>query len=171
MQTESKTHAHSRLKSEVQRETFHHSLDQLYEKNVVCLNSKSTISEAARLMAENHIGDIVITDETDGAVIPVGIVTDRDLVINSIAKDLDPKIVRLSEVMTKRIVTASEDDDLSSLVKLMTDEGISRLPIVDTVGSLKGILSSKRLFQFFAESLCELSSISVQQQSREEQMH
>jgi CBS domain-containing protein len=122
-------------------------------------------------MLENHIGDIVVTESHNGKTVPVGIVTDRDIVISSVAKKLAPETLKLSEIMTKKMVTATEGSNLSDLVQLLTDEGISRLPIVDSDGALKGILTSKRLFQYFAEGICELSSLSNQQQRREEKAH
>lgn len=172
MQKQSKVHSHSRVKSNQNKKgTFSLSLDQLYEKDVVCLKPDDTVYDAAREMLENHIGDIVITQEENGKTMPVGIVTDRDLVINATAKKLDPETIKLSDIMSKKVITATEDDDLTTLVRLVVDEGVSRLPIVDEAGNLAGILSSKRLFQYFAQGLCELSSISVQQQQREESTH
>jgi CBS domain-containing protein len=168
---DSKTHDHSRLGSELQKGTFNQSLEPLFERDVVCLTQNSSAFDAAMEMLKNHVGDVVVTDETNGAQIPIGIVTDRDIVIHSIAKKRNPETVKLSEIMTSRIVTAFEEDDIGTLVKLMTEEGIGRLPIVDRSGALVGILSAKRLYQYLAQSLCELSSLSVQQQSREEKVH
>ncbi len=146
-------------------------LSELYQKNVVCLKFNNTATDAAKLMLENHIGDVVVIDDESGKSIPVGIVTDRDIVIATVAKGLDPKSVKLSEIMSKKIVTASESEGLGNLVKMMTDEGLSRLPIVDSSGELKGILTSKKLFQTFTNALCDLASISVAQQRREEETH
>ncbi|MEK6774094.1 MAG: CBS domain-containing protein [Bdellovibrionota bacterium] len=165
------THNHSRVKGK-KMELLAQSLSQFYEKDVVCLTINDTIFDAAKLMLEKHIGDIVITDENaDRSPIPVGIITDRDIVVNSVAKKLDPASVKLSAVMTEQLVTATEESSLTDLVQLMTDEGISRLPIVDSGGALVGILSSKRIFQYFAQGLCELSSLTVRQQQREQDTH
>jgi len=167
----SRIHSHTRMrnKEKISADTFGLSLKELYEKDVVCLKSSDTVFDAAQLMLENHIGDIVVTAIRDGKNVPVGIVTDRDIVIHSIAKKLAPESLKLSEIMTKKLVTVTEGSSLSDLVQLMTDEGINRLPIIDEMGALKGILTSKRLFQYFAQGLCELTSLSVQQQSREEE--
>jgi CBS domain-containing protein len=167
-----KTHTHSRIKNkEKTLDAFGLPLTDLYEKNVVCLKSDHTVWDAANLMLENHIGDIVVTESHNGKTVPVGIVTDRDIVISSVAKKLAPETLKLYEIITKKMVTATEGSNLSDLVQLLTDEGISRLPIVDSDGALKGILTSKRLFQYFAEGICELSSLSNQQQRREEKAH
>lgn len=150
---------------------FSLSLDLLYEKDVVCLSADNTVLEAAELMRENHIGDVIVTQDLDGRGAPIGIVTDRDIVLHVVAKNLNPESIKLSEIMTKKIVTANENHDLSDLVKLITEEGVGRLPIVDKEGNLKGILSSKRLFQYFTQCLWDLSTFSGQQQRREGKAH
>ncbi len=172
MQNETNAHTHSKIDPTQQsKQMFNPLLEQLYEPDVVCLKPSNSLYEAAKEMLDNHIGNVLIVDENSDKNIPVGIITDRDIVINSLAKKVDPATIKLSSIMTKKIVTAPEDADLSTLVKLLTEQGIGRIPIVDTAGELKGILSSKRLFQYFAQGLCELSSLSVEQQRREGKTH
>lgn len=164
-------HSHSRLKEGNKSEHFMPSVEQFYERDVICLTSDDSVLAAAKAMKENHIGDVVITESRNGKSVPTGIVTDRDLVVCCIAENKDMGTCKLSEIMTGKVITARETDSIAELVKVMVNEGVSRLPIVDDNGELTGILSSKRLFQFFAQGLCELTSLSVQQQEREEKMH
>ncbi len=164
-------HDHSRLKEGENTSRVMPSVEMFYERDVVCLNSTDTAMEAAKAMRENHIGNVVITENRNGKSIPVGIVTDRDLVVSCMAEGKDLSTCQISELIHGKIVTAREGDSISDLVKLMVNEGVSRLPIVDEDGELAGILSSKRLFQFFAQGLCELTTISQQQQEREGKMH
>ena len=172
MQNETKIHAHAKMEPTRESKTlFNPLLEQLYEPDVVCLKPSNSLYEAAKEMLDNHVGNVLIVDEYSEKNIPVGIITDRDIVINSLAKKVDPASIELSTIMTKKIVTAPEDADLSTLVKILTEQGIGRIPIVNAAGELKGILSSKRLFQFFAQGLCELSSLSVEQQRREGKTH
>jgi CBS domain-containing protein len=165
------SHDHLNSDSAEKKHLLTSSMEQFYEKNVVCLNPNDTIADAAKLMLENHIGNIVVTDDKDGKNIPVGIITDRDIVLCSTAKDLMPSTQMVKEVMTKNIETAGDHNDINDLVDLMVSRGISRLPIVDSFGELKGILTSKRIFQYFSRGLCELSSLSEKQQVREEKSH
>lgn len=164
-------HDHARLKDGENSDRVMPSVERFYERDVVCMSSTDTVMAAAKSMRENHIGDVVITENRNGKAIPVGIVTDRDLVVGCIADGKDLNTCQLSELINGKVITAREDDSVSDLVKLMVNEGISRLPIVDENGELAGILSSKRLFQFFAQGLCELTTISRQQQERESKMH
>ncbi len=163
-------HSHIQFKDE-KAKPFTPSVKEFYEKDVVCLTADDSILDAAKLMLDNHVGDVVIVDDLEGRRVPVGIITDRDIVVASVAKAMDPSMAKISEILKKKIITATEDHGLSELVHLMVAEGISRLPIVDEFGTLRGIISSKRLFQFFAQGLCELTAVSEAQQRREEEMH
>lgn len=166
------SHSHNRIKaSGAVKGAFAPLMEQLCEKDVVCLKSSDTIFDAAERMCADHVGNVVIVDEKNGKKIPVGMLTDRDIVINSIAKKLKPESVKISDIMSKKVVTATDDIEISELIQLITTEGVSRLPIVDSSGALIGILSSKRLFQYMAQGLCLLSSLSIQQQKREEKTH
>jgi CBS domain-containing protein len=93
-------------------------IHQLCEKDVVCLTPDATILEVAKNMLDEHIGDVVIIKENAGKSVPVGIVTDRDIVINTIAKQVSPENVRMSEIMTHNIVTANENEDLLEVVEI-----------------------------------------------------
>ncbi|PIS10753.1 MAG: CBS domain-containing protein [Bdellovibrio sp. CG10_big_fil_rev_8_21_14_0_10_47_8] len=172
MLTQIGTHIHDRLTgTKTTKNVFGTALDQMYETKVVSLTADASVFDAAQLMLSKHVGDIVVVEEKNGQTIPKGIVTDRDIVINTIAQKKDPATMKLSELMLGQVVTATDQHSLSDLVRLMTEQGVSRMPIVDDKGALKGILSSKRLYQFFAQGLCELSSLSKQQQEREGKRH
>lgn len=146
-------------------------IQQLYNKDIVCLKPNATILEAAKLMLEKQVGDIVIVEEHDGKSVPVGILTDRDIVLKITAKKIPPDSVKVSEVMTKNIITAKETDDLLDIIELMTARGVSRLPIVGDSKNIVGVLSSKKLYQYLARGLYELSKISVVQHQKEEKTH
>jgi CBS domain-containing protein len=152
---------------------FMPTIEEFFEKDVICLSLEDTCADAAKLMVEHHIGDVVITEDKNGDSKPIGIVTDRDIVVSCVATQKDAAKMKLSEVLKgkSRIVTARETDSIADLVKIMVDGGISRLPIVDESGNLCGILTSKRLFQFFSQGLCEMSGISKRQQKNEEKFH
>lgn len=163
-------HEHTEMR-ESGAEPFAPTVRDFYEKDVVCLTPEDSIYDAAKLMLSHHVGDIVITAERDGRVVPVGIITDRDIVVGAVAKGADLTQMKISEILKTGIVTATEEHALSELVQMMVTEGISRLPIVNDYGALKGILSSKRLFQYFAQGLCELTELSQQQKKREKDFH
>lgn len=147
------------------------SIAELFERNPIWLRTSATLLEAAQLMARNHIGDIIVIKEQNDRLVPVGMLTDRDLVVKGVAHRIAAETVRVSDLMTLEVITAKESASLSEVMHLMSDNGVSRLPIVAENGSLVGILTSKRLFQYLAQGLCELSMLSRQQLEREEGRH
>ena len=88
------------------------------------------LNGAARLMRENHVGCLVVADESHGLRIVVGVLTDRDIVTAVVAADLDPGSLRVEEVMTTDLVTVREDDSLIDLMRTMRrcrSSSVSRL--------------------------------------------
>jgi len=147
------------------------SITELFERNPIWLRTSATLLDAAQLMAQNHIGDIIVVKEQNEKLVPVGMLTDRDIVVKAVARRIAAEAMKVSELMTLDVITAKDSSSLSEVMHLMSDNGVSRLPIVNEAGSLVGILTSKRLFQYLAQGLCELSTLSRQQLEREEGRH
>jgi CBS domain-containing protein len=106
--------------------------------NVVCARRETSLTEAARLMRENHVGCVVVVDAPEGGR-PIGILTDRDIVVEIVAADLDHRGVTVAEIMTTPVVTVGEDEDAFAALRAMRLRGIRRVPIVDKDGFLVGI--------------------------------
>src|SRR5436190_13783964 len=88
------------------------------------LEGSASLVEAARLMRERDIGDVVVIENGT----PCGVVTDRDIVVRGIANETDPTTASLSDVCTHRLVTAAPDDTIDHAAQLMRDEAVRRLP-------------------------------------------
>lgn len=100
------------------------------------IESGGSVVEAARLMASENVGSLPVVEGDQ----LVGIVTDRDLVLQVLAKDLDPSKVTISEVASENPVVAKPDEALDAALQRMAQEQIRRLPVVDD-GRLVGILA------------------------------
>jgi CBS domain-containing protein len=96
----------------------------------------ATVSEAARLMASEDVGSLPVVEGDE----LVGIVTDRDLVVQVVARGKDPDSVRVMDVYTKELVVASPEEPLDEALRRMASEQVRRLPVVDD-GRLVGILA------------------------------
>lgn len=103
----------------------------------VTLESSTDLFTAAQALRDNDIGDVVVT-KPDGSL--CGIVTDRDLVVRGMAEGLDSMSASLEDVCSHRLVTVGPDDAIAAAVKLMEDNAIRRLPVVED-GNLVGIIS------------------------------
>jgi CBS domain-containing protein len=133
----------------------------------VCCKRDETVQGVALLMRKNHVGDLVVVDQLDGERIPVGIVTDRDIVVSVIALGLDPLGLQVGDIMTDDLLTAGENDDIYLTIERMRLRGIRRVPVVTDSGALCGIVSADDLLTFLAEEMEELSRISPYQQQHE----
>jgi CBS domain-containing protein/uncharacterized protein (DUF2267 family) len=103
------------------------SLERFRRTKLVTLNRQSKAYQAARAMADNHIGAVLVSDPKGLA----GIVTDRDLALAVLGHGLDPTSTALSEFMSEDVVACDVGSDLAHVVKLMQEHGIRRIPITD----------------------------------------
>ena len=144
---------------------------ELCNRRVGTIGNTDSVLEAARRMRAQHIGSLVIVDdERAGALQPVGIITDRDIVVSVVAT-ASPYLesLRVGDVTTEPLVTAREKESFVSALKKMRAEGIRRMPVVDNAGALVGILTFDDLLELFSEELSELAAIVTREQRREAQ--
>jgi CBS domain-containing protein len=142
-------------------------LKTICNREVVIASKSETIPEAARLMREYHTGDVVIVEERDGLRFPVGIVTDRDIVIELVAKEVDLDSLIVGDVMCRELTLAKENDDVDETIKIMRQKGIRRMPVVDNAGALIGIITLDDLLDLIAEQLKDLAGLITKQQNLE----
>lgn len=97
--------------------------------DLITVTPETTIGDCARLMRDNHVGSICVTDNDDQLM---GILTDRDIVNRVIAEGLDPEAETCDDFCTKdNLVTCSPNDDLQTVEKLMADNKIRRVPVLE----------------------------------------
>jgi CBS domain-containing protein len=137
-------------------------------RNVITIDGEEAIVEAARRMREYHVGALVVIDRRRSGRRPVGILTDRDLVVSVLAEDpedLDRLLV--SDVMTADPVTVTPDQSLDEALDRMRAAGARRLPVVDPEGALVGLVSFDDITDVFARQIGLLASVLQTEQSRE----
>ncbi len=136
-------------------------------REVIIIQKHATILEAAQLMREFHVGDLIVVEERAGKRIPVGIVTDRDIVLEVIAEEVDMNDIDVGDIMSEDLVTVEEKDDLIDTIKLMRAKGVRRVPVVDGANALVGILTVDDLIELFSEQVSDFAKIIVREQIRE----
>ena len=119
-------------------------------------------------MRDHSVGDVIVVDEHDGRMTPVGVVTDRDLVVSVLAKGIDPDAVRADALIATAIVTAFESELVYDAIWHMRGKGIRRLPVVDTHNHLLGILTADDVLQYLAGEVTEVARIAHRPSEREE---
>ena len=131
---------------------------------------EASVLDAALLMRQHHVGDLIVVDEVGGDLLPVGILTDRDIVVSLVAEGLDAAIIEAGDIMSAELLATSEDADVHETIERMRFKGVRRIPVVNSNGNLAGIVSVDDLIEFLAEEMTELSRISSRQQSIEKQV-
>ena len=125
---------------------------EVCNRTVVIVSRETTLGEAAKLMREHHVGSLVVSKNTYGRK-PLGIVTDRDMVVEVLAADLDYRTLTVGEIMGDKLVLAKETDDTLDTLKLMRASGVRRIPVVTDKGDLAGIVTVDDLLEIVAEEL------------------
>jgi len=143
------------------------SVGELCNRTVIVTSRTTRLDEAARLMREHHVGSIVVVDDTPAGSKPVGIVTDRDIVIEIVAAGVSPATVTVEEIMAPDLVVAKEGEDLLDTLTRMRAKGIRRVPVVNGAGALLGILSLDDMLGVLAEHVDGLLKVIAQEQARE----
>jgi CBS domain-containing protein len=126
---------------------------------VVVASATSGIQKAAQLMRENHVGNVVVVDESGGGVRPIGIVTDRDLVVEILASGAPIEGLTLGDVMSDQLLAVDEDEDIAETLNRMRNAGVRRAPVVDAAGHLVGILTLDDLLSITAQTLNSMAQL------------
>jgi predicted transcriptional regulator len=144
-------------------------IGEICNREVVVMKRKDGILEAAKLMRDCHVGDVIVVEEKEGEVWPVGVLTDRDIVVELISKEVPLDSVFVGDVMSSELVTVSEDRGIWDTIKCMRSRGIRRIVVVSEKGLLVGILSVDDLLEFLSEELSDLVKLFAREWDREKE--
>lgn len=142
-------------------------IGEICTRSVVTCRRDASARELASLMRERHVGDVVVVDEHDGISTPVGVVTDRDLVVMVLATDSDPALLRAEDLMAINVATAFDSELVYDAIWHMRGKNIRRLPVVDAHNHLLGILTADDVTRFLAQELSDVARIATHQVERE----
>ena len=131
----------------------------LCTRQVVVAPPSLSVDEAARMMRERHVGCIVVVEQGDGGRLPIGILTDRDIVLAVVAKDADAKTLRIGDVMTATVTSVRETDTLYDVLSIMRSRGVRRVPVTGPHGVLAGILTMDDVLNALAGQLQALGMV------------
>lgn len=143
------------------------SISEFCNREVVFATREMSLPEAARLMREYHVGALLVVDEINGKRVPVGIVTDRDIVIEVIAQSLDLDDFSVGDIMGPQLVSVQEKDGVFETIRLMRTKGVRRIPVVNQEGGLVGIISADDILDLLADEMAELAKVAPREQERE----
>ena len=129
---------------------------EICNREVVVAYKTMTLPEAAKLMREHHVGSLVVVVDRLSERVPIALLTDRDLTVAVLAKDLDPRTLTVGDVVTKELYTVREQDSITDALRLMRERGVRRVPVLTRSGALAGIITIDDLLDIVVEQLGDL---------------
>ena len=142
-------------------------ISAICSREVITVHRDATVLHAAMLMRQYHVGDVIVIEDREGKAIPVGILTDRDIVIEMVATDLDCRVITVGDIMLAHLAVVKEDEGIFDAIQLMSSKGIRRLPVVDKNGSLLGIVTLDDVLQLLAKEFDALAKLVRHEQKNE----
>ena len=137
-------------------------------REVVVIAKSESVREAISLMRQHHVGTVVVVEQPVDKPVPVGILTDRDIVMEILAEDVDLDSVSVGDVMSYELVTVDENTKLLDAIRVMKEKGVRRLPVINSKGGLEGILSVDDVIDLLAEELSNISRLISKEQHMEQ---
>lgn len=142
-------------------------IEEVCTHEVVDISPEASIRDAADLMRHRHVGCLVVVEQPNGERVPVGVLTDRDIVVSVVSPGIDPDILTVGDVMTHPVITCGIQEDLFEALERMRNAGVRRLPVVDRRGAAAGVLSADDVVSALGWHLSELSHALTTGQVRE----
>ena len=134
---------------------------------VVCCDTEDSVSTVAALMRKHHVGDVIVVDEKNDKRVPVGIITDRDIVIETLALDIDAKLFTAGDLMTTPVVTVLESSGFIETLRLMRNHKVRRMPVVTRNGAIFGIVAADDIVRLLAMELSIITDTMAEQTVKE----
>ncbi len=140
-------------------------ISDLCSKKLVCLEKGASLQYAAQLMKKHHVGGVVVVGP-NGSSRPLGMITDRDIVLGIVAENL-PLSTKVQEVMSTDIVKVARGVGIAEVADQMESKGVRRVVVVDDAGNACGLVSSDDILQLVAREMNSLGRLVERQLENE----
>lgn len=132
---------------------------QLMSRDAITVRESDEVAVAARVMRDRHVGYLVVAepDFSGSTVRPIGVLTDRDIVIGVVAQDVNPRSMLVRDIMTRNPVVLNAAEQISTALQEMRRIGVRRMPVVGKLGELLGVLSIDNVLDALSADLGNLA--------------
>ena len=134
-------------------------IGQYCNRQIISVARETSVAQAAVLMREHHVGTVIVADDVSSRRVPVGIITDRDIVVEVVATGLDAQRLTVGDLMVGELVTIDEEAGFAEAIREMSLRGIRRMPVVSKGGALVGIITLDDVLHHLATPLAALSDL------------
>lgn len=140
---------------------------ELCSREVITATREMSIREAAQLMRDRHVGSLIVVEGSGDPQKPVGILTDRDIVIEVIAENVGVDEVAVGDVMTYALLKVNVQDSILDTAQRMRARGVRRVPVIEATGELAGILALDDILELLSEELSLLTRATAREAEQE----
>ena len=140
-------------------------------RETIIAETGDSLLDTARLMRKHHVGSLIIVDREKDGIRPVGIITDRDIVVQAISEEIELDSLMAGDIMSRELLIARENDDLFEAFESMCMNGVRRMPVVNEAGTLVGILSIDDLLEVIVDEMKNLVRLFKHEQLKEKHIH
>ena len=147
------------------------SVGTICTRQVITVDRGIDVAAAAGVMRDKEVGYLVVTDAAGDGRKPVGVVTDRDIVIKVMARDIDPHLLKVADVMTPEPLVAGYADDIAKTLHRMRALGVRRVPVIGPQGNIVGVLSLDDAFDHLVSQMADVAGSIRSQQPTERRPH
>jgi len=134
---------------------------------VATISPDQTVQTAAEVMRRHHVGDLVVAEGELGRQTPLGVITDRDLVVEVMAAELTPRDLLVKDILTEELLVVQEDKNLLDVLDLMRARGVRRVPVINDHNLLVGILAMDDVLELSARMLENMAILAHRQRAME----
>ncbi|MGD8325212.1 MAG: CBS domain-containing protein [Gammaproteobacteria bacterium] len=142
-------------------------VEAVFNPNVATIDSQASVQEAAELMRHEHVGDLIVTELRNELTVPIGVITDRDIVIEIVARKAEPSQIRVGDTVWRELLALREDAGIAYALRAMHRAGVRRAPVVKATGALSGVLAIDDVLEHLADLLGEVAGTIRAQQAAE----
>jgi len=135
------------------------SVSAICNHNVATIERHEGVVEAAARMRAEHVGDLIVVEHRAGRRVPVGILTDRDIVVAVVAKQVAPGTVTVGDAMSSELLKVHKENGVEFALREMRRTGVRRAPVVDENDDLVGVLSIDDVIDHLATQLGHIADI------------
>lgn len=147
------------------------SVGTICTRHVITVDRGINVAAAAGVMRDKEVGYLVVTDAAGDGRKPVGVLTDRDIVVKVMARNFDPHALKVGDVMTPEPLVAGYADDIGKTLHRMRALGVRRVPVISPQGNIAGVLSLDDAFDHLVVQMADVAGSIRNQQSTVQQPH
>jgi signal-transduction protein with cAMP-binding, CBS, and nucleotidyltransferase domain len=130
-------------------------VSQMMTEDITSLPENASIMDAAKFMTDMNVGSVIVVDGSK----PMGILTDRDIMIKVMVEGKDPNSTTIRDIMVSPVATVSEDKDILDVTHMMSEKKVRRCPVVNSEGTLVGMIAFDDILISLGQEMQDIASV------------